>query len=127
MKSITGEKQKSNPMRAYCGLNCAACETFLASHPQDPKAQARVARNWNKKGWGKNLKAPDINCDGCRSGSATLFKTCGACEIRCCAKDKGYDNCAHCYNFPCDRVNVILDHAPQARALLEALHRKLRQ
>jgi hypothetical protein len=51
-------------MVAYCGLVCTECPTYQATQKNDNNARAKIAEAWSKQ-FKVNLKAEDINCDGC--------------------------------------------------------------
>jgi len=49
------------------------------------------------------LKPEDIQCRGCLSD--LVFKYCQICPIRKCAKDRGFEGCYQCEQFPCNHIN----------------------
>jgi len=107
-------------MIAYCGLDCFECEAYLATQANDNKQRKQVAKNWSEA-FGVNIKAENINCDGCKSTSDKLFSHCKVCKIRSCALGKNYETCAECTDYPCDDVHFIIDHSETAKERLEKL------
>lgn len=68
-----------------------------------------------------------IICDGCLAIDARSVKHCLTCPVRCCGMESGVENCAHCGQFPCDRLEGIWNVTvfKDARPRLEKLHDKL--
>ena len=74
-------------MIAYCGLDCAKCDAFIATKNNDNQKRIETAKNWSKE-YNAEIKPEHINCDGCMSKSNKLFNHCLVCEIRKCAITK---------------------------------------
>ena len=111
-------------MIAYCGIKCSDCEILRATRDDKEESRVKVARAWSEKfGW--DLKPADINCEGCRSAGGRLFNYCETCVVRDCAKGNGVETCAHCADFACDKLNVIWELAPEAKANLEEIRKEL--
>ncbi len=49
-------------------------------------------------------------CPNCQKGGGNP-----ECQIRICSKEKGYQSCAECDSFPCEKVQVIIDSYPLAK------------
>lgn len=64
------------------------------------------------------------DCDGCKVNKR-LFSGCTKCEIRDCAKNKKLINCAHCSDYPCDRLLAFFSTDPQAKILLDVIRSKI--
>jgi predicted RNA-binding Zn-ribbon protein involved in translation (DUF1610 family) len=71
-----------------------------------------------------NVKPEDIKCGGCLSDEPFVF--CKVCPIKQCVKDKGYEACHQCDEFPCEHIDkfpmpvgkkVILRAIPQWREM----------
>jgi Protein of unknown function (DUF3795) len=107
-------------MMAFCGVNCHECPTFLATKANDDEKRAEVAQLWSKE-FGANIKPEDINCNGCVSDSGVLFGHCQTCEIRKCALEKETENCAHCSDYSCEKLNTVLDTTPDAKKRLDEI------
>ena len=54
-----------------------------------------------------DIKAADINCDGCQSESPRLFSYCSTCEIRKCAREKKVATCAACPEYSCAETGCV--------------------
>lgn len=106
-------------MIAACGINCAACEAYLAYQAKDEAQLREVAIKWSKN-YDAPLKPEDIKCDGCLS-SGVQFSWCHECPIRACAQGKGYQTCAECADFPCPTNEFLYHSAPEAKANIESL------
>lgn len=109
-----------NRMTAFCGLSCAECQAHLATINDDDALRAKTAGMWSKM-YQTEIKAEQINCDGCHSGSEQLFGHCHVCEIRACGMEKGVENCAHCDDFACDKLDMIFSAVPEAKATLKQI------
>jgi len=70
----------------------------------------------------ENLSAEDIRCGGCLSDD--LFMHCKQCEIRECAKDKGYTGCHQCDEFPCQYIENFSMAVGKKVILRSVLHRR---
>jgi hypothetical protein len=107
---------------AACGLDCAACETYQAHQTQDQEKKKDIAARWSEH-YDAKLTADEIACDGCMSNGAH-FGWCERCPIRTCVQEKGFDTCAECEIFTCEKNAYVFQVAPQAKALLEELRSK---
>ena len=104
-------------MIAYCGIKCSDCQILLATKEDSEASRIDVAKTWSQKfGW--DLKPADINCEGCLSEGGRLFNYCESCGVRQCAGEKGVETCADCNDFGCDKLKVIWELAPEAKANL---------
>lgn len=108
---------------AYCGIDCAECEGYLATQADDNAKRAEVASQWSVQ-YNADLKAEHINCDGCREDGRKLYFCENICEIRKCCIKKGLNNCAECDEYPCEIVEGFAKIAPKLRAALDALRAK---
>ena len=111
-------------MTSVCGLLCNECGAFIATSNDDDDKRAEVAELWSKQ-YDHEFKPEDINCDGCTSGSDRLFGHCKVCEIRKCANDKAVENCAHCDEYACEKLEGLFKMAPDARKNLDAIRSSL--
>jgi hypothetical protein len=107
-------------MISYCGLVCNECPTFIATLANDDILREDVAEKWSKQ-FGFDLKAEDINCVGCQSGSDRLFGHCLTCEIRKCGMEKEVENCAHCEEYGCRNLESFIKYIPHAKKKLEQI------
>lgn len=107
-------------MISYCGLLCNECPAYIATQTDDDALREKVARKWNKM-FGFAMKAEDINCDGCQSGSDRLLGHCSVCGIRKCGMEKQLENCAHCDDYGCDTLEGFIQFVPHAKQKLEQI------
>jgi hypothetical protein len=107
---------------AYCGLNCQTCPVYQATRVEDRAEQDRmrteIARICREE-YGLIYDLKDINdCDGCWTEYGNLFSGCRNCKIRNCARDREYENCAFCPEYPCIEFYV---KDPSAKANLDRI------
>ena len=107
-------------MISYCGLLCNECPAFLATQNNDDLLREKVAKKWSKM-FGFDLKAEDVNCDGCQSASNRLIGHCQTCAIRKCGMEKQVENCAHCDDYGCHTLESFIQYIPHARKKLEEI------
>jgi hypothetical protein len=110
-------------MISYCGLVCQTCPIFLATRVENKAEQARrrveIARLC-KEQYGMKYEPEDItDCDGCRTEGGRLFSGCKNCPIRNCARPQGLENCAHCADYVCGKLEAFFATEPTAKARLE--------
>jgi hypothetical protein len=118
----TKEDEMKN-MIAFCGLDCAECPALLATKNNDDKKREETAKLWSKI-YRADIKAKDIDCEGCVSGSGRLFGHCRVCEIRKCGLEKTVLNCAHCDKYVCDKLSEFFKLAPEAGQKLDELRNR---
>jgi hypothetical protein len=105
-------------MIAYCGLNCTICPAFIATRNDDDEARAKTAAMYAEK-YGFNLKAAEINCEGCHNEGGRLISYCRTCEIRKCGRMKALDNCTSCPEQPCRKLKDFHAFSPEAKAAFD--------
>ncbi|UCD43911.1 MAG: DUF3795 domain-containing protein [Candidatus Bathyarchaeota archaeon] len=88
-------------MIAYCGLDCSECEAYAATQDNDFKALVALAKKWGEN-HDTSYKPEDIECEGCQSDR--LNKYCITCGVRCCGVNHGFETCAECRDYPCDKL-----------------------
>jgi len=93
-----------------CGLYCGVCAIHIADQDKNEKFKKRLVELYKGGIPGKgtlpnseNLTTTDIKCNGCLSDN--LFMHCKQCDIRDCIKEKGYDGCHKCNEFPCKHID----------------------
>ena len=97
---------------AYCGLKCGGCPIYLATRETDKEKQAKmrvqIAESISEE-YGMSIKSKDVtDCDGCKTSTGRLYSGCSNCEIRKCALEKECLTCAHCIEYPCDKLQKFL-------------------
>lgn len=113
-----------NSMTAICGLDCGGCGAYRATVNDDDDQRKKVAALWSQQ-YKAEITPEMINCQGCRSESEPLFSHCRVCEIRQCGQTRGVENCAHCDDFPCEKISGFFKMAPEAQSNLEKLRKTL--
>lgn len=113
---------------SFCGVDCTSCDVLKATVLGDEEARRRAHQAWTKTAqqhWGMQALDPAIlNCRGCRTEGADIFKGCRHCPMRRCAKQRGLSSCGQCPQWQkCERLSHLLADAPEARPNLEAIAR----
>lgn len=107
-------------MKAYCGLICSDCPTFLATKNDDNEARKKTAALYAEL-YGFNWKPEEINCDGCLTIGGRRTTYCQNCEIRQCCSKKGEKSCVHCSEHPrCKILKDFHEFSAVAKACFEA-------
>ncbi len=110
---------------AYCGLICQTCPIYLATRQKDKKEQARMRSEIAKKcqeHYGVTYRLEDItDCDGCKTEGERLFSASKSCLIRKCARRKGFETCASCAEYACEKLTAFFKTDPLARERLDAI------
>ena len=81
---------------SICGLNCAKCDLYLASHGDD--ALQRNLLSWFKENLDSSIET--ISCEKCRGPANQSWF--GDCKMRSCAMYKGFEYYFECYDFVCE-------------------------
>lgn len=111
-------------MTAICGISCHECGAFQATRDNDDAKRAEVAELWSKE-YKSDIKPEDINCEGCLTESGDVFNYSRICEIRKCGKEKGIENCAHCSDYACDKLEKFFEMVPQSKKRLDEIRKTL--
>ena len=119
---VKKEEGKKEKMIAKCGIVCSECPAYIATQKNDDALRAETAKKWSEM-FKSDIKAADINCDGCQSESPRLFSYCQTCEIRKCANGKKLATCAACPEYSCQKLDAFLAQVPEARKVLEKLRK----
>jgi hypothetical protein len=106
---------------AFCGLNCHECGAFLATKENDDQKRPKVAQEWSML-FKIEINPKDINCEGCQSDGGRVFNYCKVCEIRKCGKEKDLENCGYCGEYPCHKLDLIFNNAPDAKNRLDKIN-----
>lgn len=86
---------------SVCGLNCAKCDIYIASHGNEQIRNEIVVRFPKEKT--EVINPENIRCNGCR-GSLEAHWSSG-CKMMLCARKRGLKYCFQCEGFPCTIVN----------------------
>lgn len=108
----------------YCGIICSECPVFIATQKNDDAERKHVAEIFTKQ-YGREYAPKDINCDGCLSQSGRIFSYCNICEIRKCGMIKNFVNCAHCAEYPCEKLSKLFAEYSKAKDTLDEIRSKI--
>lgn len=115
-------------MIAFCGLNCAQCEEYLATLANDRHAKKLIAKKWQEEFKLAHVDPDSVNCDGCTEMDMRLSPFCLQCRVRACALARKVRNCAFCEMHPdCATLRDFFDHEPFAKASFEAYISSLKE
>jgi hypothetical protein len=109
---------------AFCGILCSDCPAFKATLAGDEEALAKQAAEWSSDEY--PLEAGDLLCDGCIYEDKRTAKFCLDCDVRQCALERGVENCAHCDEFPCEKLEKPWALCVDAKTTLEELRQMLK-
>ena len=103
----------------YCGLDCAACDAYLATIHDDQTLREKTAKLWSELNQAPILPE-HINCLGCR-GDGIKTEFCEhLCAIRQCALKKSMTTCGGCPELEhCQTVGAVIRNSPDAKKNLE--------
>ena len=97
-----------------CGLNCAACDAYIATMANDDELRQKTAEKWRVEYNAEGITPDMINCTGCREPGVKI-PHCETCEIRVCARSKGFQTCAECDQLTtCPIVGIVHKFTPEA-------------
>jgi hypothetical protein len=83
---------------SYCGLNCASCDIYLASHGDD-ELQKKILQ-WFQENIDSNIN--DISCEKCRGPTNKCWTE--DCKLRSCAIKMNVKYCYECPEFVCSKL-----------------------
>ncbi len=107
-------------MISCCGITCNECDAFIGAQTDNSELLAQIAEKWNEQ-YGADFTAESVKCDGCNSESERLCGYCHICGIRACCQSKGFENCAHCEDYGCEKVKPVFDAAPETKKTLDEI------
>ncbi len=110
------------PMHAPCGIDCEVCDAYIATQNGDLELKKKLAADYLKN-FNKEIALSDLDCDGCGADGRHIG-FCAVCQIRACARAKGYETCAECDSFPCETGSFIWTEESKSRATLLELRNK---
>ena len=101
-------------MIAYCGLDCAGCNAFIATKNNDDALKTKTASEWSSA-HGFNFTPEMINCISCKADGVHIGHW-SECEMRKCASAKGVTNCGACGEFKtCKTINDFIAMVPHVK------------
>lgn len=114
-----------DPIVAYCGLVCSDCPAYIATQADDAAALEQVAAQWREEYSAPDITVETVICDGCTVESERHCGNWYECDMRACGAERGVANCAHCSDYACDRLESFFGAVPDARTVLDNIHRSL--
>jgi len=115
-----------DPIIAFCGLNCSACEAYIATQANDRAAQERLVAKWRVEFNAPDMTIESVTCDGCLAFNGRLGGYCLQCPIRACGIEHKVANCAHCADYAtCEKLAGFFNFVPAAKTTLDELQRAL--
>lgn len=106
---------------AFCGLDCAGCEAYIATRVNDEAAKQALLAKWRVEYDSPDMPAEAVTCDGC-AGEGRHGGYCSFCEVRACASARGVRNCAHCGEYEtCETLQGFIVNIPSAQANLASI------
>jgi hypothetical protein len=110
---------------AYCGLVCSDCPAYKATQSGIRSELEKVAAQWEKDYHLQNVSIEAVTCDGCLGPEGRKGAHCSECDIRACAVAINVENCAHCQDYSCEKLNNFFGFAPDARIVLDQIRSAL--
>jgi len=114
----------SERMIGYCGLICTDCEAFKATRAEDLEALERMAKEATEQ-MGVEMTMADAMCDGCQAKTGRRIGYCHECAIRLCAIQRHIENCAHCDEYACEKIEGFSKAGSPQRATLDGIRSSL--
>lgn len=97
-----------------CGLDCEACDAYLATIHDDDALREKTAKLWSELNQ-VPITPEMIQCTGCRADGVKTYFCSNLCEIRKCAQNKGFETCGECETLrSCKTVGEIHTHSEDA-------------
>ena len=88
-----------------CGDNCIECPRYNAHTYEELKA---VAELWYKVGWRTCVVSnEEIACNGCSSHKQCTY------QLVECTKEHGVSKCNQCDEFPCAKIQSMLERSAE--------------
>jgi hypothetical protein len=81
---------------APCGLYCGVCSIYMAHRDNNIKFKEKLLPVY--KAFARDTS--DIACTGCLS-DGIVFPVCRVCAIKKCNRERGFEGCHECNDFPC--------------------------
>ncbi|MEH0019706.1 MAG: DUF3795 domain-containing protein [Desulfobacter sp.] len=105
---------------SYCGLDCQACDAFVATKNKDNQLKTQVAQRWSRI-YSRTVTADDVFCKGCKSKGTQGIYCQTMCPVKPCCREKCIENCTGCDAFPCKDLKEVFAFCPEAGVRLRKL------
>ena len=132
MGKTSDNRPELDPHIAYCGLDCSSCDVYRATAYDDDDLRQEYASKVLEQ-FKIEVEPANVNCHGCRD-ARPKSGYCAWCQVRSCAIDRGYENCAYCPDYACDKLDKVhaaminvgkaVDGVASAKINLEAIRRE---
>lgn len=97
----------------------------LHRHAGERQKHPRRSSGTGSKESNATLTADECVCAGCLATTGRQIAHCSECKIRVCAIEKNVRNCAHCSDYPCQKLKEFFAVVPQAQVTLEEIRHTL--
>ena len=105
---------------ATCGIVCSECDAYKATQSNDREALEGMAAEASKQ-LGIEMTADDTMCDGCLGSSGRQISYCAVCAIRACGIENLVENCAHCEDYACEKIEAFAKPGSAHRRTLDQI------
>lgn len=112
------EHDNPGKLISACGFRCDLCPAFV-ENLTGQSDQRNVAAGW-KKFYDIDMVPERIVCNGCREVIAEGRELpARECQTRTCVVKKGLENCGHCEDYPCERLDSVMSNVERTREKFE--------
>lgn len=92
-----------NEKITLCGDDCSLCPRYNAHNHDEYR---RVAELWKRVGWRDSIATDDeIRCEGCSPDKECTY------HLLECTRKHGIEKCRQCHEFPCDKIDQMLERS----------------
>ncbi len=103
-KSPVVSSKPEEGILTLCGYRCDLCQCYTKNIKSENDKE-RVIKGFNRI-FEYDLKHEDVECVGCKNEGKHVTPNC---PVRRCALERGVENCAHCSEFVCDKLERKMD------------------
>jgi hypothetical protein len=86
-------------------MRCDLCLAYKPNIETHPENRQKLSDGWHKY-FGFRVSPENVYCDGCMADNLELLDK--DCPVRPCVIAKGFDNCAQCDEYVCDKLKQRL-------------------
>ena len=109
----------NDQMVGYCGYNCYLC----AARSEDINIRQKMIEAWRKYLGHEHYSAENVKCEGCKSEGDKIADK--QWKARPCARNKGFESCAQCDEFPCEKVQHLITSSSRMLTFRAPLFKKI--
>lgn len=104
--------RQGKKMIGVCGDNCAYCPRYIATKSGSRTELEEVRELWVRLGLrAHDYPAEELACHGCFPGNNCAYK-----ELRACVREKAYENCSSCDDYPCELILNVLEKSEKLKS-----------